>query len=147
MLLCSPRGQTLRKQELRILPLSPGSWTPERCFQVQTTVSFGSNMNRGGFLLRCLDPFLQLDVFGFAQYTRRRGVGVAVSSCVPQTAQAEFPNSGCLEFATHVPAGPAAWGWIFKHFDTGLSPRTEGSGSSFVLNFANFNWPEILTVF
>lgn len=63
---------------------------------------------RGGFLLRYLDLFLQLDVFGFAQYTRRRGVGVTVSSCVPQTAQAEFPNSVCPEFATHTPTGPAA---------------------------------------
>ena len=150
MSLCSPRGQTLRKQELRILPLSPGSWTSECCFQVQTTVSFGSNMDGVAFCCAvwiCFSNWMFLALHNIPEggelewqwarvYHKLRRLSSQIQSALnlPHTSppgqqrEAEFLN-------------------ILIQFFLRGQKVLEAHLFCGVLNFTNYNWPEILTVF
>jgi hypothetical protein len=73
--------------------------------QIQTIVSFGLKTDRVALELWCLDSgytiYLQLNVLGSARCARRKEVRVTVSSCVPQSTEAEFPNLLYPKFLCH----------------------------------------------
>lgn len=152
MSLCSRWGTTLHKQKLSFV-FPPGSLThhygfcapnPDRCF------TWIENGQSGIFdaVPRFRVCFSNWMFFGFAQWTRRKGVRVAVSSCVPQTAKAEFPNSLCPEFATHIPHRERAAEFsnpLIQFFFQGWK-ILEAPLFCSILNFVNYGWSGILTI-